>query len=237
MSLKSKMEVAAVSILCWLGLSQNGNGQVVPEKKRETQKSTLETAADSLRQSVRDSIMQALQKNYDASEDFGHRLSKPWQRASIKPGKKAPEYGNDPLLARQLLEGDLTMRDDYLYYRNLSETLLNFKTSVDDHCLPDENSRHINKLRANQSATKIIRLRTGSSRDDYLKKEFGIKLCEKNHSLIAEYKKYAFEVGKDGKAVDTAEIQNPARVKDVLKKIKTRGSFVPKGYQPPVRQF
>ena len=166
MSLKSKMEVAAVTVLCWLGFSQNSNGQAVPEKNRETQKSTLGTAADSLRQSVRDSIMHALQKNYDASEDFGRQLSKPCQRARIKPGKKAPEYGNDPLLERQLLEGDLTMRDDYLYYRNLSETLLNFKTSVDDHCLPDENSRHINKLRANQSATKINPKSTASSRHD-----------------------------------------------------------------------
>ncbi len=237
MSLKSKMEVAAVTVLCWLGFSQNSNGQAVPEKNRETQKSTLGTATDSLRQYVRDSIMQALQKNYDASEDFGRQLFKPWQRTRLKPDEKAPEYGNDPLLARQLLEGDLTMRDDYLYYRNLSETLLDFKTSVDDHSLPDENSRHINKLRANQSATKIIRLRTGSSRDEYIKKEFGVKLYEKNHSLIAEYKKYAFEVGKDGKAVDMAEIQNPARAKDILKKIKIRNSFVPKGYQPPVRHF
>ena len=237
MSFKSKFEVAAVSCLCWLGISHDSWGQNMSENNCGIQKDKTETTADSARLSVRDSIMQALQKNYDASIEFGRQLKQPWERKTLHPGEKAPEYAGDPLLARQLREGDLTMRDDYLYYRNLSETLLNFKSSVNNNCLPDENDRHINKLRANQHATKIIRLRTGSSRDDYLKKELGVKLYEKNLSLIAEYKKHAFEVGKDGKAVDTAEIQNPARTKDVLKRIKTRNGFIPKNYQAPDRRF
>ncbi len=237
MSLKSKFEVAAVSFLCWLGVSPDSAGQNVSEKDRGTQKNKTETAADSIRLSVRDSIMQALQKNYDASRDFGRQLKQPWERKIVHPGEKAQEYGSDPLLARQFREGDLTMREDYLYYRNLSETLLNFKSSVNDHCLPDENDRHINKLRANQHAAKVIRLRTGSARDDYFKKVFGVKLYEKNLSLIAEYKKYAFEVGKNGNAVDTAEISNPARTKDALKRIKARSGFVPKSYQAPERRF
>lgn len=230
MSLKSKIKMTALGALCWFGYPQQA------EAKTSVMQSPTETVKDTAKLSVRDSIIQALENNRESNEKFARELSKPWQRTKVQSAVEAPKY-DDPILERQLREGDLTMRDDYLYYRNLAETLLNFQAAVDDHRVPDESDKKVNMLRANQHATYIVQLRTGSARDEYLKKRLGVKLIENNQSLVAEYKKYGFEVGKDGKALNLAEIQNPSRVKDVQKRVKARKNILPTNYQAPARQF